>query len=154
MSSCRARLWRGQFVLDPFVALQQIKDKWNAVFSSLPPEDDDVDYLPDSMKPQWVELPASTSQWQQQPGQPGQHGGPDAPVSGMGWGVSAALENPAVNPITGLGRSTDDVQHELNAHKGKLKQRLQIVTFRLSFTVFQADYLYIQLPGKDIELHR
>eukprot|EP00965_Chrysotila_dentata_P078913 2601909-Pleurochrysis_carterae.AAC.1 len=56
------------------------------------------------MKPRWSALPAA---WQHRPS--------SQPASFAGFGVSASLENLALNPVTGPGRSAADVQRELNA---------------------------------------
>eukprot|EP00965_Chrysotila_dentata_P087381 2885180-Pleurochrysis_carterae.AAC.1 len=43
-------------------------------------------------------------------------------------GISSALENPAINPITGPGRSSaDDVKRELRAHQARVRRNAELL---------------------------
>ena len=58
------------------------------------------------------------------------------------------MENPAVNPITGPGRTTADVARELRAYKHDVRANALNA-------VFQADFLFVErLPGLTLALHR
>ena len=113
--------------------LAKVKADWDARFATLP-VDCDTNQLPADMKLQWLDLPTCQSATL-------------VPVSGMTLGTSGALENPAVNPVTGPGRTSADVQRELRTHQAM--QRRSDGT-----AIFQADFLFIRLASGELQLHR
>ena len=56
------------------------------------------------------------------------------------------MQNPEVNPVTGLGRTAADVQYEAS----KYKEKTRLIE---STAVFDGDFLFVQVDG-DIQLHR
>lgn len=92
----------------------------------------DVDELPDGMKLKWVELPKTAVHRGQLP---------------QSLRYQSTLENPDVNPMTGAGRSAADVQAELQ----RLKERTRALR---DTAIFQADFLFVQLQGESVQLHR
>eukprot|EP00965_Chrysotila_dentata_P152116 5026546-Pleurochrysis_carterae.AAC.1 len=66
-------------------------------------------------------------------------------------GISRALENLVVNPITGPGRSAADVQREKRAHQSHVREAAADTDYP---AVFQADYLFVQIYGRELQLHR
>eukprot|EP00965_Chrysotila_dentata_P164672 5436739-Pleurochrysis_carterae.AAC.1 len=121
--------------------LAKIKTEWEAVFDTLPPEDGDTNALPAGKKLVWSELPRVRC---------GRPASAFSSARSVG-GVSSALENPVINPITGLGRSSADVQRELRAHQARVRRDAEDTPYP---AVFQADYLFVQLPNRELELHR
>ena len=117
-------------------ALVGIKQDWNQRFSDLPPADGDLSQLRADMKLAWADLPLC---------QP-QRGGPAQELQFAN--TTDAMENPAVNPITGPGRTTADVARELRAYK-------QDVRANALNALFQADFLFVErLPDLPLALHR
>eukprot|EP00965_Chrysotila_dentata_P118438 3915751-Pleurochrysis_carterae.AAC.1 len=106
------RAWYRYMVVPNASELAKVKAEWKSVFNSLPPPDGDVNALPESMKLRWFELPKFTESSRQ-------HARRAAMSSSAAdvAGISLSLENPIVNPITGPGRSSADVQREMRAHR-------------------------------------
>eukprot|EP00965_Chrysotila_dentata_P219560 6191214-Pleurochrysis_carterae.AAC.1 len=137
------RAWYRFMVLDTPEELSKVKSEWAAVFNNLPP-DGDTAQLPDEKQLQWEELPKMSAAETLET----ESGG----ASGYGGdGVTAALENPAVNPVVGEGRTAADVQRELRAHQGFVRTSAQDTHYP---AVFQADFLILQRPSCEMELHR
>lgn len=66
-------------------------------------------------------------------------------------GVTSALENPPINPVTGPGRTATEVQRETEGYRAYVRQRHGE---RANPPVFQGDYIFVQLPSKPIFLAR
>ena len=120
-----------------------IRTGWEQRFRELPPNIDgtdgercaDTNQLADSKKLRWADLPRRS------------YAESSAESSAGGSGVTGGLENPTVNPITGIGRTAADVAHDLARYRRELRAAHQNA-------LFQADYLFAQMPGCNIELHR
>lgn len=111
-----------------------IRDEWRQVFDLIP-AGGDTTQLREDLKPKWAELPTLFTRTATSSGDTGDF-------------VSSALENPTVNPIHGMGRSSADVQRELAGHRGYIRR-----TAGTGLTpIFQSDYLFVQLPSKPIIL--
>ena len=110
-----------------------IRSDWDERFRTLPP-DGDVEQLSPDMKLKWLDLPRCTQL----------RGG-----DGLGevCGGAHDLENPEINPVTGLGRTAGDVQREVSA----FREKERLLSER---AVFQADFLFVQLPNSSVQLHR
>eukprot|EP00965_Chrysotila_dentata_P054416 1805161-Pleurochrysis_carterae.AAC.1 len=119
-------------VLSSPAELAKIKTEWEAVFDTLPPEAGDTNALPAGKKLVWSKLPRV------------RYGRPASAFSSARsvGGVSSALENPVINPITGLGRASADARVRRDAENTPYP------------AVFQADYLFVQLTNGELELHR
>ena len=115
------------------------RQEWESRFSSLP-IGGDTNLLLAEHKLTWVDLPCHRSE--------------QRPVTEAGdcshYGVTGALENPRVNPITGFGRTSADVERDLASLKEGVRARAAAQLPAL----FQADYLFVQLSGCDLALHR
>ena len=117
----------------PEAMLVGIKHDWKKRFADLPPADGDLSQLSADMKLVWADLPLCQPQR-----------GPGVGVAN----VTDAMENPAVNPITGPGRTATDVARELRAYK-------QGVRANARNAVFQTDFLFIERsPDLPLALHR
>eukprot|EP00965_Chrysotila_dentata_P223843 6193823-Pleurochrysis_carterae.AAC.1 len=68
-----------------------------------------------------------------------------------GDGIDPALENPPINPIVGPGRTAAQVQHEVRAYQARRRAAARGTN---NPAIFQAEYLFVQLPGRSVELHR
>ena len=115
----------------------QIRTEWERRFNQLP-AGGNTDLLPPELKLTWVDLPRRSNV---------------AAAAGDahgGGGVTGNLENPDVNPITGNGRTAADVQHDLERHRANVRANATVDVP----AIFQADYLFLQLPGCDLALHR
>lgn len=116
----------------------EIRDEWARVFKSLP-LNDDTDALDPHLKPKWGELPKCASR---------------AAIindDSILGGASSQLENPPINPVTGFGRTTEEVQRETEAYRVVTRVANRESEYP---AVFQADYLFVQLPGKPLILAR
>ena len=60
------------------------------------------------------------------------------------------MENPSVNPITGFGRTAAQRARELAAFRRAAREE----STSLIPSVFQGDFLFVQLPRGDVQLHR
>eukprot|EP00965_Chrysotila_dentata_P059541 1975911-Pleurochrysis_carterae.AAC.1 len=128
-------------VVDSPAQLAKMKTEWHAVFDGLPPEDGNVGALPEEQKLVWTELPKCQHRRRE----------PSSSSARSVGGVSSALESPVVKPITGPGRTAADVQRELRAYQSRVRRDAADSD---NPAVFQADYLFVQLPGRELELHR
>ena len=115
----------------------KLQQEWETRFASLPP-DGDTSQLSEAAKLKWSELPSREHRVATIHGMP-------APPS------KSDLENPEVNPITGHGRTAADVQREHGGHKLYLRELHRDSQLP---AIFQADFLLVQLPGRDVALHR
>lgn len=104
----------------------QVKKLWADRFAALP-ADGDVSQLPEMHKLDWIDLPVSVAI----------RGGPQEPQNAETGHISSVLENPDVNPVTGLGRTSADVQRELQIHQAKVRELGKTA-------IFQADYLFVK----------
>lgn len=66
-------------------------------------------------------------------------------------GVTSALENPPINPITGPGRTATEVQRETAGYRAYVRETHGDCA---NPPIFQGDYLFVQLPSKPIFLAR
>jgi hypothetical protein len=130
------RAWYRFMTTDSEVHMAQIKAEWESRFNLLP-AGGNTDLLPAARRLIWTALPQRSFL-------------PRRPADGTGDGVTGALENPCVNPITGKGRSATDVQHDVHEHRCVVRSNAPAE----SPALFQADYLFVQLPGVDLALHR
>ena len=65
--------------------------------------------------------------------------------------VSSALENPPVNPLTGLGRTAADVARDTNQYHTYVRNQTAEISGLAP--VFQADYLILTPPGPHSPAH-
>ena len=105
--------------------LARVKAEWQSRFDSLP-QDGDMSTLPEALRLAWVDLPRLASSRAPELEAVRQH--------------STVLENPAVNPVTGRGRTAADVAYELNFH------RTQVRTLDET-AIFQADFIFTNFDG-------
>lgn len=66
--------------------------------------------------------------------------------------MGSVLQNPPINPITGDGRTATDVAKEKLAYQRRIRQRADASGDPIA--VFQADFLFLKLPHKGVQLHR
>lgn len=121
---------------------QRIREDWRSVFDRLPP-DSDQEQLAQELKPKWRQLP---KRFNVTPAD----GGVSQQQNRI-LGGSSCMENPPINPITGFGRTSTEVQRETRAYRAAIRRQHLAVEFP---AVFQGDYLFIQLPSKPIFLAR
>ena len=123
-------------VVDTQDAVNAIRSEWERVLDAIP-ADGDTNLLREDLKPKWAELPKVATRNLRR-------------SEGIGP-VSSELENPTVNPVTGFGRSSADVQRELAGHQGYIRR-----TTAGSGTqpIFQSDYLVVTLQPNPIQLVR
>ena len=143
------RAWYNVMAVDQ-PKLSGIKGEWEQRFSQLPPSDD-PSLIDPELHLQWVDLPVRniTPRAVWRPG-----GGQLSVVSRRGpeqmqRGVTEALENPPVNPITGGGRTAADVQRDKQAYHAFIRAQPGG-----EMAVYQSDYLFVQPPGHPLQLHR
>ena len=133
------RAWFKYMTFEDPAHSNRIRMEWESRFSSLP-IGGDTNLLLAEHKLTWVDLPCHRSE--------------QRPVTVAGdcsrYGVTGALENPRVNPITGFGRTSVDVERDL----ASLKEGVRATATAQVPALFQADYLFVQLPGCDLALHR
>ena len=130
------RAWFKHMSVDPREAYR-LEQEWEARFQTVPP-DGDMEQLSPSQKLQWRELPRYV------PTRGCNKSTADAYVA------SDHMENPPVNPVTGLGRSNADVQRELVAYQ----QRIRSSATPGQPPLFQADFLFVRPTGASLALHR
>lgn len=118
--------------------LQAIRAEWDNVFRCLP-ADGDPKNLRAELKPVWKELPKCTADT------------PTMRTTTGAVGVSSQLENPTINPLTGCGRTTQEVAREAAAYRSYLRRKHSSSE---NPAVFQGDYLLLQLSSKPIFLAR
>lgn len=76
----------------------------------------------------------------------------------IGWLLSAGtqvtnhLENPPINPIVGHGRTSTDVQRERETYQREVRE--QADAHGGEAPVFQADFIFVRVPHKGVQLHR
>jgi hypothetical protein len=122
--------------------LNDIKREWTERFNQLP-IDGDASQLSASLMLQWQDLPLTTHV--EPPACDGVGGG------NVAEGVTGTLENPRVDPVSGSQRSAADIRSDLQRHQQTVRQAFANTSLP---ALYQADYLFIQLPGRELELHR
>jgi len=125
--------------------LRKVKDEWEARFARLP-IDTDVSQIDEPLRLRWRALPKCRSldggTRPENVARARQRGGPLD-------GVSPALENPPINPLTGQGRTNADVARETNAWRAYVRQQAHELE-----PVYQSDYLFVLPPNQTLQLHR
>lgn len=109
--------------------LQRIKQEWGERFAHLPPPSGDLSGLDEKFQLKWMDLPTISAR---------AHGVEGSHARSR---ISGTLENPPVNPVTGLGRTAADVTAELEA----FKKAMRAIS---ADAIFQADFLFLQGVGK------
>ena len=138
------RAWYSFMALES-ADVKTVKEDWEARFAALP-ADNDASQIDPALRLQWRELPRSA--WSGGGGvrpenaTTAQHRDRFDPISD-------ALENPPVNPLTGHGRTAADVRRELLAWQAHMRKE-----YHNQHPVFQADYVFVQLPCQSLKLHR
>ena len=117
----------------------RVREEWEARFSCLPPMGDTTK-LPAAMQLTWKVLCKRTPEERRE----------KDIVRQLRRAVSGALENPPVNPIAGNGRTEADVRRDLLQYQDHLRTE----PLRLHEALFQADYIFVRLPGKPLCLQR
>lgn len=112
---------------------ERIKYNWEARFTALPPGGDTTQ-LPPPLQLRWADLPRYSPV----------RGGFALPT------VTDVMENPPINPVTGLGRTSADVARELVAYQVRTRAN---ASPQLP-AVFQADFLFLHPPSGELCLHR
>eukprot|EP00965_Chrysotila_dentata_P239304 6203022-Pleurochrysis_carterae.AAC.1 len=135
------RSWFRYMVVETATALTKINDERESRFSSLPPVDGNINELPTHIKPQWFELPHCWNQHHEADRAAGRAAASSGPV------ISSHLENSPVNPTTGPGPTSADVQQEARAWREH--ERNAPASLRYP-AVYQTDYLFL----RGLELHR
>lgn len=115
----------------------QIRQSWEKRFDSLPP-DGACDQLPPSEQLKWRALPRRARKRAEGPARSFRM-------------ASSTLENPPINPVTGPGRTSAQVEEDLEEYQSEVRLRASADE---PTPVFQADYLFLQLPSKPVSLHR
>ena len=113
--------------------LVRIKQEWETCFANLPPPDGDTSFMPHGLQLEWVDLPEH---------EPSRCSNPVRPR------ITGTVENPPVNPVTGVGRTAADVQAELRAYQDSIRAVSDV-------SVFQADFLFVkaEVAGKRTHEH-
>lgn len=70
----------------------------------------------------------------------------------IGYQVNNHLENPPINPITGHGRTAADVQRDRERYEHEVREEADITGGDPA--IFQADFIFVKLPHKGVQLHR
>ena len=123
-----------------------IRREWEARFAQLPTGDSgtDTSEIPPELHLKWPTLKSRRTT-------PTDGGPPtmDLHRPDAVQGVTGALENPPVNPLTGLGRTPAQVKKELRAYQNWVRSTRQPFP-----ALFQADYILALAPGHTLRLHR
>ena len=106
----------------------KIKSDWQARFDALP-TDGDVSELPASQKLVWMDLPQQAASR-----------GARVDTEQLAIGHSKTTDNPPINPVTGMGRTSADVERELRFYKTKVRAIDEAA-------IFQADFLFVKIEG-------
>ena len=138
------RAWYSLMVVDSD-KLKDIKKEWEARFAALPPREDstNADAIPEEHKLVWRDLPRRrfANRDGRRPG--------DRARAELGVGITDALENPPINPITGIGRTAAQVAADTKAYHDYVRAT------PFSFEpIFQADYIFVLAAGHSLQLHR
>lgn len=135
------RKWYTHMSTDSAAQAQSIRKEWEERFAGLP-AGGDTNLLPNARKLTWIDLPRRAV---------AMPAGAGAGTSGdTNLGVTGMLENPPVNPITGPGRTTADVQQDTERYRNSVRADAPAECP----AVFQADYVFVQLSGRPLALHR
>lgn len=116
----------------------RIRDDWEKRFSELPP-DGNFSSLPETQRLQWKDLPRQTARRAME-------------FNALPLRVGSTLENPPINPIVGSNRTATDVQREKEAYQRQVREQAD-TEGRLQ-AIFQADFIFVRLPQKGVQLHR
>lgn len=137
------RKWaKGYMVVKNQEELSNIREEWRQTFENIPPGGD-PNKLKEELKPKWYELPKRVS-WASVIG--------SQSIGARSFmGVSSRLENPPVNSMTGYGRSSTEVQRELDGYREYRRRQAESEQYP---PVFLQDYLFVQLQGKPLMLAR
>ena len=111
----------------------RVRNEWEARFENLPP-DGDTNQLASSMKPKWHALPRFR---------------PVRGFTGAGGDFTDEMENPVVDPVTGPGHTTADVNRKVEAYKMRVRGENNTHP-----PIFQGDYLFAKPRGGSLGLHR
>ena len=133
MVESTVRHWYKYMTLRPSEKTQVTSD-WEERFAALP-TGGDTNLLPRSKRLVWRALPRFNPI--------------RGAVSSADHKPSDEMENPPVNPITGLGRSTTQVAHELTEYRERIRREAGGEP-----AVFQTDFLFVRVPSGELSLHR
>ena len=129
-------------------AVKKVKEEWEARFAALP-ANTDASQIDLALRLQWRELPRRRSQDGAGGTRPETQNATERRRAAPLDGVSPALENPPVNPLTGRGRTNADVARDTLAwHRYVRNQSGELDA------VFQGDYLFVHPPNQTLQLHR
>ena len=126
------RAWFRFMTVSDEQSATKIREEWGNVFSALP-ADEDPNQLADERKPKWEDLPVRA--------------GRNRTSQASSSEISSALENPPVNPVTGMGRTGTEVQREVTGYQGYVARQASEFPDKYLNPVFQGHYLLVQLPG-------
>ena len=127
--------------------LKQVKEEWEARFAALP-DDTNASLIDPALQLHWRELPRRSSQdgtGGTRPENQTDTRRRAAPLDG----VSLALENPPINPLTGRGRTSADVARDTLTWHAYVRAQADGLE-----AVFQGDYLFTHPPNQTLQLHR
>lgn len=108
------RQWFNYMVLDTQDEAKRVRDEWRQKFDEIP-VDGDINSLREDLKPQWKLLPTRSQQLD-----------PRHALFAREFGGSSAVENPIINPVTGCGRTSAEVQREVDAYRMYLRKNHQV----------------------------
>ena len=140
------RAWYGYMTVESG-ELKKVKAEWEDRFAALPAETD-ASQIDTALQLSWRELPRPTFENGAYGGRPENQTAPGRRRAGPLDGVSDALENPPVNPLTGRGRTSADVARDTQAWQAYVRAQSGLPA------IFQGDYLFVQPPGQTLQLHR
>ena len=126
------RAWFRFMTVSDEQSATKIREEWGNVFAALP-ADEDPNQLADERKPKWEDLPVRA--------------GRNRTSQASSSEISSALENPPVNPVTGMGRTGTEVQREVTGYQGYVARLASEFPDKYLNPVFQGHYLLVQLPG-------
>ena len=129
--------------------LKNVKEEWEARFAALP-LDTDASSIDPGLQLQWRELPRRNSQDVAGGTRPEHQSATQRRRGSLLDGISLALENPPVNPLTGRGRTSADVARDTQAWQAYVRSQASD-EFE---AVFQGDYLFVHPPNQTLQLHR
>lgn len=92
---------------------KRVRDEWHQKFAEIP-DDGDVNSIREELKPKWKDLP---KRYQLDP----RHA-----LYEREMGVSSAVENPVINPVTGCGRTSTEVEREAEAYREYLRKTQRV----------------------------
>lgn len=91
---------------------QSVRDEWRRKFEDI--VDGDINMLREDLKPHWRELPKRSRL------------DPTYVRRAREFAGTSAIENPTINPVTGRGRTSTEVEREVQAYRTHMRRAQQV----------------------------